>query len=55
MYYLYRPEACISGGDYGGAGGAGISVEGYGSFGRGGYSNGSDYDPFPGVVLLEFS
>jgi len=46
------PEACISGGGYYGAGGAGITVEGYGSFGTGGYYV---HSKKPGVILLEFS
>ena len=57
FYYLHSPEACISGGSYWGAGGAGIAVEEYGSFGTGGYyySFNQIHDPKPGVVLLEFS
>ena len=51
LYYLYSPDECISG-DWYGAGGAGITVEGYGSFGTGGYYG---HSKKPGVVLLEFS
>ena len=56
LYYLYSPDECISG-DWYGAGGAGIAVEEYGSFGTGGYyySFNQIHDPKPGVVLLEFS
>ena len=53
LYNLYSPDECISGGDYYGAGGAGITVEGYGSFGTGGYYY--NHYPKPGLVLLEFS
>ena len=52
LYFLCSSEACITGGDFWGAGGAAITVEGYGSFGTGGYLG---HSKKPGVVLLEFS
>ena len=47
---FFRPQECIKGGSYYGGGGAGIIVEGHGSFGSGGYIG---TDPETGVVLLE--
>ena len=50
----YRPTPCISANAPYGGGGAGITVEGYGSFGSGGYGGGSSNNQESGCVLLEF-
>ena len=47
----YRPTPCISAYAPYGGGGAGITVEGYGSFGSGGYGYNNEES---GCVLLEF-
>ena len=52
--FAYRPTPCISANAPYGGGGAGITVEGYGSFGSGGYGGGSSNNQESGCVLLEF-
>ena len=54
MCFNCRPTPCISAKAPYGGGGAGITVEGYGSFGSGGYGGASYNNEESGCVLLEF-